>query len=176
MKKSKQCGVDTCFLIDLADGQPTHAAVLQELIKHGYVVFAPPTVLEELAYIALKSKDHAPKVKALALTSLQSLRLWRIAPYNLIPASHGLVELNGDALRRQGIVPDEERHDSFILVEVSLLNGSLLITTNSDLLQINRTAESLTRYMQFMDERDLMPAVVIHPREIIKRLTRIKGN
>lgn len=173
MAKLKQCAIDTCFLIDLADKNPVALSSLQALHRHQYILLAPPTVLQELAYIATQSEEHDPKVKELALKALQSLRTWKIDPYNLIPAGHGLVEINGDALRRKGLIPEEERHDSFILIETSLLKGSLLITTNRDLLQINESTETLSRYIQFMEEQDLMPVVVIHPKEVIKRLGRI---
>ena len=79
MVKLKQSAIDTCFLIDLADKNPVALSSLRELHHHKYVVFAPPTVLQELAHIATQSKEHNPKVKALALSALQSLRAWKIS-------------------------------------------------------------------------------------------------
>lgn len=104
-----------------------------------------PTVLQELAYLADKGKTKA--VRELTMTALQSLLSWGFEPLDLKPVGHGIVERIGDEIRRQGLLPDEERNDSRIIAEAALCECDFLVPpdkqpTGMDQKQLHRLLDS----------------------------------
>lgn len=113
--ESPLIAIDTNFLLDLVAGNEacldSFAALKKVKTTPRFVV--TPTVLQELAHLA--SRGTTQKVKDLAHAALQSLLSWGIQPLGLVPVGHGIVERMGEEIRRKGLLPDEEKHDSEIM-------------------------------------------------------------
>jgi hypothetical protein len=128
--KSPLVAVDTNVLLDLA-GEVADCWDCMDALKRRrqvprFVVL--PTVLQELAYLADNGRTKA--VRGLAMTALQSLLSWGFEPLDLKPVGHGIVERIGDEIRTQGLLPDEERNDSYILAEAALCDCDILVTSD----------------------------------------------
>ncbi len=158
--------VDTNVLLDLAlPKDVAHDAV--ELVrkriksKDGVQLVAPPTVLDELHFLAAKGDD--PKERALALKALQNLIRWGIKPLDLIPVGHGITETIARKLRDRGIIPAEEVNDSFIVAEAALANCALLITSDAHIADADASRMSLT-----LKECDVDTVLVMTPVRLVR--------
>jgi hypothetical protein len=54
---------------------------------------------------------------------------------NLIPVGHGVVEQIGFKLRLRGIIPEEEKNDSYIIAEAAVLGCSILLSFDVHMLE-----------------------------------------
>ena len=125
-----------------------------------------PTVCLELAYLA-EFADEAP-LRATAIKALRSLAdRWGIQPLNLIPAGHGIVEVVGERIRAEGLLPEEEVHDAFILAESALLGASMLLTSDAHLRGID-----YERLALLLNDFDVAAPIIATPREIVRKFCR----
>jgi predicted nucleic acid-binding protein len=154
--------VDTNFLLDLAGEEKNATKALDVLRKKtaSAIITTVPTVLDELAYGLEIWKG--PK-RALALKALTCLKQhWGIQSIDFIPAGHGLVELAADRILNDGLLPEEERNDAFIIAEAALMNCSMLITSDRHLLDIDNT-----KLRDTLKARDLGEPSIRSPRHVI---------
>ena len=163
--QSTLVAVDTNFLLDLAVPKDiAHGAV--EIFRKrapGVEFVVPPTVIDELDYIAHRGDTAADR--ALALTALKRIvSVWRFRPLDFIPVGHGIIETVARKLRRNGLVPDMEINDSFILAESALANCTLLISSDEHLRGADRKLLTDT-----LKECDVQPILVRTPREIVRQ-------
>lgn len=154
--------VDSNFLLDLADGEPTALKALEVIRKKApsAIVVALPTVLDELANGV--EKWNGPE-QQLALSALVNLKQsWGIQPCDFIPAGHGLVELAADKIQSEGLLPIEERNDAFVVSEAALMNCQLIITSDQHLLGIDPAKLRST-----LKGRDLGEPAIKSPKQVI---------
>jgi len=160
--------VDTNFLLDLAEpGDDAWDAfeTLQTRARH-LPLIAPPTVVHELVYVS--EHKHSPPLRRAARKVLRSMaRTWNIHAVQLSPVQHGIAAQVGDRLRRVGLLPEEERNDSYILAESALLNSVLLITSDNVLRRID-----FARLTYELRHFDLPVPIIITPKEIIRKFFR----
>ena len=150
--------LDTNVLIDLGEGLPFAQRFLATFRKSGLAV--PPTVVQELVFIASTPGHSAQKF---ASEALSKMRTWDILPYDLIAVGHGITEVNARKLISSGILPDGEFNDGLIVVETSLACISTLITSDIHLLGINPP-----KLAQKMAEFDLPSVSIYHPRDFLR--------
>ena len=163
--RSTLAAVDTNFLLDLAVPKDrAHDAV--EIFRRrvpGVEFVVPPTVIDELDYIAHHGDTAADR--ALALTALQNLvRVWKFRPLDFIPVGHGIVEAVARKLRREKLIPEAEVNDSFILAEAALANCTILISSDGHIRDADPTLLSLT-----LKSCDVQAIIVRTPREIVRQ-------
>ncbi len=160
--------VDTNLALDLA-AEVADAldalSVIQKRIK-GVRLIVSPTVCLELAYLAEFAEEAS--LRATATKALRSLAVrWGIHPVNLIPAGHGIVEIVGERIRADGLLPDEEVHDALILAESALLGASMLLTSDAHLRGID-----YQRLALLLNEFDVTAPIIATPREIVRKFCR----
>jgi hypothetical protein len=160
--------VDTNLALDLA-AEVADAldalCVIQQRIK-GVRLIVSPTVCLELAYLA-EYADEA-HTRAIAIKALRSLaERWKIHPLNLIPVGHGIVEIIGERIRADGLLPEEEVHDAFILAESALLGASMLLTSDAHLRGIDHPRLTL-----LLSDFDVAAPIIATPREIVGKFYR----
>ena len=163
--RSTLAAVDTNFLLDLAVPKDrAHDAV--EIFRRrvpGVEFVVPPTVIDELDYIAHHGDTAADR--ALALTALQNLvRVWKFRPLDFIPVGLGIVEAVARKLRREKLIPEAEVNDSFILAEAALANCTILISSDGHIRDADPTLLSLT-----LKSCDVQAIIVRTPREIVRQ-------
>lgn len=156
--------VDTNFLLDLAGGSEPAVDALATIRRRveNPVFLVPPTVIDELAWAA---QNWTGEKRNLAIRALQSLkREWGFSPVDLIPVGHGIVEIAAQSLIQAGLLPADERNDSLILAEASLLNCTVLLSADRHLTSID--SKSLVAVLK---SKDLCPILVKSPSEIVRQ-------
>lgn len=164
--ESPLTALDTNFLLDLAAGNErcldAFAALKEVKITPRFVV--TPTVLQEVAYFVRAGTEEQ---KALALKALQSFRTWGITPLTLVPVGHGIVEQIAGKICREGLLPDEEKHDSEIVAEAALTGCSLLVSSDHHLTDMDQLA--LHRVLR---ECDVEEIVILGPTKVLRMFGR----
>lgn len=145
--------VDTNVLIDLGEGKIFAQRFLAKFRSHGLA--APPTVIQELTYIATQETHPACKH---AMEVLINLRRWEIKTYDLMSAGHGITGVNAEKLISSGLLPEGEFQDGLILIETALHCIPVLITSDIHLLGINPA-----KLANKLEEFDLRPVSIFHP-------------
>jgi hypothetical protein len=67
----------------------TGSNFFEVFFEKGYALLVPPTVVQELAFAALRKTGRKQE---LARTALHCMREWSIAPFDLISVGHGITE------------------------------------------------------------------------------------
>ena len=153
---SKQFGLDVNVLIDRAEEEPSAVSYFKVFKRQGFSFFLPPTAAIELEYLA--SADFEPSKQGPALIALESLHLWGIVPFNILPHEHGLAEGFARDLIRAGYVPEDEFHDGLILAETAIRQIPYLITSDSHLTDIDRKT-----LIGKLRAKDLFPTLPLKP-------------
>ena len=122
-----------------------------------------PTVLQELAHLFVSGNTQ--EKRSAAATTLRSLNSWGFGPLNLLPVGHGIVERISDEIRRLGLIPESERHDSFILAEAALCEADILITSDAQLYGIDHQ-----RLHVALSSFDVKPIMICWPRRVSRLL------
>jgi predicted nucleic acid-binding protein len=136
--KSTLIAVDTNFLLDLAEGNKDCWGAVETIRQRlpNAIIFVLPTVIDELT-MAHDQPDSLEEQRQ-ASKALYSLRRdWKFQPVDLVPVGHGIVEQTADKIRSAGLIPEEERNDSFILAEAALAECVMLITHDNHLLNVD---------------------------------------
>ena len=157
--------VDTNFLLALAAEDEDVMDALQTL-RHrtpNLLVSATPTPLAELRFFQRQQADLRLKTGATrALACFKNV--WKFHAPLLTPAQQGAVRKAADRLRAAGVLPMEERHDSFILAEAATIGARLLVTADTVLRGID-----YARLIFELGEFDLHPPVLVTPRELVRK-------
>ena len=159
---------DTNVLLDLAD-EVEHIldalAVIDERLPDAERL-APPSVLDELAYLA--DSGQTLQVRRSARRAIQQLRNRpRFRPVLELPFSPGKADILANEFRRARLLPEEEIHDGLILAETVLLDGDVLLTSDEHLRSIDH--QQLT---WLLNQHDLSAPVIATPREIVRKFFR----
>jgi len=150
------------LLFDLAaerDFAHTFREVYQD---RGYALAVPPTAIQELAHYAL---DKPCAETPLALKALQTMREWKLSPFDLKSVGHGITEQFSNKLLRIGLLPEGEFNDGLILAETALANIPVLVTSDADLLDME-TAKLLVEF----ESADLPLVQICHPKLLLKAM------
>jgi hypothetical protein len=93
------------------------------------------------------------------------MRHWHLLPFDLKSVGHGITEQFSARLIRAQLLPEDEFNDGLILAETALAFIPVLVTSDSDLLNI----EEAELRVQFEDA-DLMPVQIFHPKRLSKAI------
>ena len=128
-------------------------------------LWAPPTVVEELAHAAATSPDD--ELRRAALRILREHRTLGFRLINFVPLGFDHVERIAERLRRCGLVPEAEVHDSIVLTEAAALGCALLTSSDDDLRSVDhvKLSRELAKF-------DLIAPVIATPREIVSKFFR----
>ena len=164
-KRHPLIAVDTNVLIDLAQEEETAWECLDALASRRPTprVIITPTVIEEIMCMTLTG-ETAEKRSA-ASKAVRSLLKWGIHPLNLLPVGHGIVERIGDDIRRHGLIPEDERHDSFIVAEAALCEADILVSADAHLYGIDHQ-----RLHVLLSGFDVKPIIITWPRRVARLL------
>lgn len=158
---------DTNVLMHLADGVEQVIDAVQTIQKRipGCRLIATATIIQELAFKADFGEEAEKSLAKKALS--QSIREFKIEPWNLIPAGHGITEIIGQKLRDEGLLPDEEKNDAMLLAEAALLHCSILLTSDSHLRSIPHD-----RLTMILNQSDVRTPLIATPAEIVQKFFR----
>ncbi len=162
--KSTLVAVDTNYLLDLAADTAVSWEALETIRKRlpGPIILVPPSVIDELSVAYDNPAD--PEEQRLAGIALTSLRAkWRFQPIDLVPVGHGIVEQIAAKLRDRGYLPHDEVNDSLILAEASLLNCTMLVSSDNHLLDVPAGPLKL-----LLDAHDVACPLIVSPRKIAR--------
>jgi len=131
----------------------------------GVELILPPTVVEELVHANLYNPDS--QVRAAATKMLRQHRAMGFRPVNFVPLGREQVERIAEAVRRRGLLPEEEANDSIILCEAAALGCALLTSSDAELRVVDhgKLTRELCRF-------DLTAPLIATPREIVKKFFR----
>lgn len=163
MSNPIEIAVDTNVLIDFADDNEMVVdcfATIKKRIPEFQIIILP-TVIEEL--VDLVDHPESSDQKELAEKVLLNLRVpWKFFPINFLPVENGIIAETARKIREQGLIPEIERHDSFIVAEASLRNASLLLSSDSHIKDIDARALKL-----LLDSCDIGCPLLASPRRIV---------
>lgn len=164
-RKPPLIAVDTNVLIDLAQDEESVWECLDTLHARRPKprLIITPTVMQEIIHLA--NHGDTPGERHDAANAASSLLAWGFAPLNLLPVGHGIVERIGDELRRLGLIPEAERHDSFIVAEAALCEADILISADAQMHGIDHQ-----RLHVVLASFDVKPIVITWPRRVVKLL------
>jgi predicted nucleic acid-binding protein len=160
--------VDSNILLALAEDDD-EAVDAWEVIRtrlRPVMLIVSPTVLDEVGY---KAAQFPPtELQPLAAKALRELRSrWMLQPVDLRSDQEALVALVGKEIALSGLLPFAERNDTLVLAEAAVLECALLVSKDSHLHQIDRTAVK-----NILAGFDLPPLLIASPREIVKKFCR----
>lgn len=155
--------VDTNVLLDFTKPRElVHDAIdlMRKRIEPGVVFWVLPTVLEELADIA---ENHGnARERLLAGKALDNLRKWGFRAMDCPGVGHGIEECIADKIRAKGLLPEEERNDSFIVAEAALAKGTILLTSDNHLPGMDKNQLKL-----LLHSHDVGTPIVVSPFQIV---------
>ena len=101
--------------------------------------------------------------RKLALKALKNIRSpWGFCAVNFLPVGHGIVEETARKIRANGLLPEEEIHDSFLLAESGLRDASILLSNDAHIKDMDQRALKL-----LFDECDIGCPLIASPRKIV---------
>lgn len=164
-RKPPLVAVDTNVLIDLAQDEAAAWECLDTLKARlpRPRLIVTPTAMQELVHLASEGDTQAERDDC--AKALRSLLAWGFDPLNLLPVGHGIVERIGDELRRLGLIPEEERHDSFIVAEAALCGADILVSADAHLHGIDHQ-----RLHVLLASFDVKPIIITWPRRVVRLL------
>jgi predicted nucleic acid-binding protein len=156
--------VDTNVPLDLAIERELVIDALDTIRRRTStrLILVPPSVAEELAFIA--DRGEIPADRDAANHFLRNHRDWGFQLVNYVPFGHEFIARIAERVLDHGLLPEEEVHDAFILVESALLGCSMLLTSDEHLRGIN--FQRLTFELQAFD---VIAPVIATPREIVAK-------
>ncbi len=158
--------VDTCVLLDRAnDHEPTIDAINLIFTRLGVKqIGVSPTSVGELNHIY----EHGDATEShLAETALRGMLQWGFAPFDLVPVGYGIVEQIGLALALDGLLPDEERNDAFIIAECALAGFTILVSSDNHMIAVQESGKLHDLLDRF--DVDGSKLLIASPRGLLKR-------
>jgi len=99
------------------------------------------------------------------LKALQSLLSWGFQPLDIKPVGHGIVERIGDEIRSAGLLPYEERNDSYIIAEAALCECDILVSSDKQVFGIDQPA-----LHRLLKEYHVTPVAILWPKQVVRAL------
>lgn len=151
--------LDTNVLLDLAKGLPFAEDLRRSLLELGCELGFPPTVMQELAFLVTRQNVDVARY---AVKALQSIRRWCISPWTLIPVGNAITEQFHHAIVKEGILPEQEKNDAFIIAETALAAVPFLVTSDQILCNVDGP-----RLCKTLSSSDLPMVTICHPKRIL---------
>ncbi|MDF9825925.1 rRNA-processing protein FCF1 [Ereboglobus sp. PH5-5] len=163
--KPKVVAVDTNILLDIAVPKDAATDAVDLMREHmpGCAFIVLPTVILELRYLSIKGDAE---VRMLATRALHQMRAWGFQPVNYIPAGHAITERIADKMRAQGLLPEEERNDSFIVAEAALALCEMIISSDHHMLEIPKA-----KLHALLDAHDVGCLEIVSPSDMLKKFS-----
>ncbi len=158
---------DSNVPLDLAGGRDVVVDAVSEIRRRlrGGKLLIPPTVVDELAYLARFAAE--PDTRANARKFLEHYRQWGCELVNVLTIDDRTITEAAAALRERELLPTIEVNDSFIVVESAAMRASLLLTTDEHVRGID------FQQLRFVLEKfGLVPPAIATPREIVQNFLR----
>jgi hypothetical protein len=127
-------------------------------------ILATATVLQELHFL---TKITTGATQQIAKDALTGLRRHNIEPINFIPVGHGIIEVTADKIRARGLLPEEEKNDSFLLAEAALLGCNILLSSDGHLRSV-----PYEQLKMLLDECDVNTPLICSPSEVVRKFFR----
>ena len=129
-------------------------------MRNGFTPIITQTFVQELGY----GVDHgaSAKKRKIAEIALVSLREWGVQPLVLKPVGNGICDVIVDVIAGRKLLPEDERHDAYILIEAGMANVSMLITWHQHLLAASNSALN-----EVLVSFDLHPVQVTAPKMVL---------
>jgi predicted nucleic acid-binding protein len=166
--KPLRLAADTNVLLDLAVGDEdvldAIAAIDHKLPQAEWLV--SPSVLDELAFLA-DSGDTLPLRQSAQVAFRQMQSGCRFRAMLDLPFPPDFIKRVADEIRRTGLIPAAETHDSMVLAEAAILQCALLLTSDAHLREVDHELLTLV-----LNPFDLAPPVIATPRDIVRRFFR----
>lgn len=158
----KSLALDTNLLLDLAGEKGFAHEFKEEFASRGYALFVPPTVVAELAFVAVL--QEVPQHE-LANVALEKLLVWPCQLFTFSSTQLAIAMRFAARLMEAALIPATEGNDGKILAQTSLAKIPLLVTSDKHLLDIDDDALLLA-----FNEADLLPGHSLHPKRLLKAL------
>jgi hypothetical protein len=166
--KPLRLAVDTNVLLDLAEDVESvldAVALIDERLP-GNSLLVVPNVLDELAFLC--DSGDTIRVRQSAQRAMKLVRQQdRFRPLLELAFPQSVVDQVARAVRAQGLLPDNEVHDSLILAEAALMECGLLLSSDQHLRSVDHELLTLV-----LHPFELVPPVIASPREIVQRFFR----
>jgi rRNA-processing protein FCF1 len=160
MPRPPLIALDTNVLLDLAKGDNTVIdcveTIRSRLKQCAFIVL--PTVIQELVDISDGGGDEGK----LATKAILNVLPWGFQPMHCVPVGNGIVEEIGRKLRRAGLIPAEEIHDSCIVAEAALADATILISSDRHVRDLDATQLKIE-----LDRCDVGCPLIASPRKIV---------
>jgi hypothetical protein len=162
MQKPLSIAVDTNFLLDLERRRDIVLDCLDTVKKRlpNCSIIVLPTVIIELREICQFGEEDEKHSAQNALQNI--LAPWGFHPVNCVPVGHGIVEQIGNKLRGKGLIPEEEKHDSFIIAEAALYPATILISSDTHIRDIDQHMLKIE-----LDSSDVGCPIIASPWQIV---------
>ena len=167
-RKPLWVAVDTNVLLDLADGKEIAWEAIDTVKRRlpGVQIVVPPTAIQELA--AIVENGDTAKERELALTAARKLvSEWQFVPLNIIPVGHGITDRIASVLRAEGLLPEEEVNDSYIVAESALAGCRILLSSDTHVADIPADKLAL-----ILAAADVETVLISRPRDIARKFGR----
>jgi predicted nucleic acid-binding protein len=155
---------DTNIGMDLAQGDEWVLDAMSTIRRRlsGCALLIPPTVAEELAWLAVHGEE-ADEPEA-ARTFLRRHRTWGFELIHTVPLGNSYVEQIAGRLLQAGLLPSTESNDAHILAEAAALGCSILLTSDDHLRAID------FQHLSFeLAAFELTAPIIATPREIVRK-------
>jgi predicted nucleic acid-binding protein len=155
---------DTNVGMDLAQSQEwvLDALSIIRCRLPGCSLLVPPTVSEELAWLATHAEQAGEREAAQAF--LRRHRSWGFELVHTVPLGITYVEWLAERLQQPGLLPPAEVNDAHILAEAAALGCSILLTSDEHLRGLDFQALSFE-----LAAFDLATPIIATPREIVRK-------
>jgi predicted nucleic acid-binding protein len=137
-------------------------------IRHrlpGYSLLIPPTVSEELAWLATHAEETP--VRESSHEFLRRHRVWGFQLLHAVPLGEMYVAKIAGHLLQRGLLPSSEANDAHILAESAVLGCSVLLTSDEHLRAID-----FQRLSFELSPFEVTTPIIATPREIVRKFFR----
>jgi len=153
--------------MDLAQGDEWVLDAMATIRRRlpGCSLLVPPTVAEELAWLADQAEE--PDEREAASAFLRRHRTWGFKLIHTVPLGNAYVEQIAVHLLQTSLLPSTESNDAYILAETAALDCSILLTSDDHLRAID------FQHLSFaLAAFELTAPVIATPREIVRKFFR----
>jgi hypothetical protein len=134
-------------------------ALMRERIEGGVEFWVQATALQEFMDIF---DNHNDTERALAATALDNLRAWGFKAKEGSGVGRAIEERIAERIREKGLLPWEERHDSFIVAEAALADATILLTSDEHMLGMD-----MNQLRLLLGSHDVGTPIVVSPSKIV---------
>lgn len=158
--------VDTNVLYDLADQDEdvTDAVATIRGRAENPEFIIPITTAQEVARQIL---TKGPAFRQATIATRDAVPVWKFRPVSTVGVLNAYAERIGEDLRREGLIPEEEKNDALLVGESAVLNARMLLTSDRHLTDLSfaEAASIVSSYGYFMP-------IIAEPRGIVMKFFR----